>query len=90
MFERRTSPRARTRLPGAVCLLEGTLACVITGLSRTGATLELPRHTEVARRFELRIGQEPRSRPVRKIWQDGTHVGVSFVEKRDAPEVLND
>ena len=90
MFERRMSSRAHTRLPATVSLGRGTLPCVITNLSRTGATVELPRGMEVARRFELRIGQEPKPRVVRKVWQEGTQVGVSFMDERNAPEVLAD
>ena len=75
--------RVRVQLVSRVGLEQGSsesVECVLENLSHEGAKLSVPDGTVVPGQFQLMLDQGGQSHCVELVWQEGTKIGVRFLE----------
>lgn len=75
--------RVRVQLVGRIQLEQGfteSVECILENLSRDGAKLSVPEGMVALGEFELIFEAGGQSRCVELVWQEGTKVGVRFLE----------
>jgi len=53
--------------------------CAVLNVSRTGACLLVPLNAAVPEQFDLTIDNERAVRSCRRVWHDGSRIGLEFL-----------
>ncbi len=80
MLDRRTSPRERVILGGAIAAdAKGAkVDCVVRNLSSSGANIELPNSATMPEEFSIAIPKTGRSFLAKIIWWRADRAGLTF------------
>ncbi len=81
MHEGRSSNRRLTLRTGKISAIEAAtdIDCAVLNVSRTGACVLVPAGVQIPERFELAVDREDVTRNCRRIWRDGSRIGVEFL-----------
>lgn len=82
MLENRKSARQLTFRTGRITTADepDQIECAILNLSRSGACILVPDGAEIAELFMLAVDREDEVRSCRRIWREGSRIGVAFLE----------
>ena len=87
MMEARRSERQLTFRTGTITPAgdPNRIACAILNISGTGACILVPRDTEICELFELAIDRDDAVRRCRRVWRQGSRIGVVFLDPESRP-----
>ena len=77
-MERRSAPRKVVMMSGAIELAGGTIGCLISNMSISGAALEITDSEHIPERFNLFFKADGSRIPCRVAWRDDERIGVAF------------
>jgi hypothetical protein len=82
MSENRRNDRQLTFRTGKISGVDASdqIDCAVLNVSRSGACILVPDGATVAEIFELVIDREDGRRVCRRIWQDGSRIGLAFMD----------
>jgi PilZ domain len=87
MLEGRKSERQLTFRTGTITAAgdPNRIACAILNISSTGACILVPRRAEIRELFELAIDRDDAVRRCRRVWRQGSRIGVAFLDAESRP-----
>jgi hypothetical protein len=77
-MERRLAPRRPVLMSGAIEFAGGTINCLISNMSISGAALEVTNVHDIPERFSLFFKTDGTRIPCHVIWRQNERVGVAF------------
>jgi PilZ domain len=77
-MERRAPPRRPVLMSGAIEFAGGTINCLISNMSISGAAIEVTNPSDVPERFSLFFKSDGTRIPCHVAWRQDEQVGVVF------------
>ena len=77
-MERRLAPRRPVLMSGAIEFAGGTINCLISNMSISGAALEVTNSHDIPERFSLFFKTDSTRIPCHVVWRENERVGVAF------------
>ena len=77
-MERRAGPRKTVLMSGAIEFAGGTVNCLISNISISGAALEVTNPHDIPERFNLVFKADGTHIPCHVIWRQEERMGVAF------------
>ena len=79
-MERRANPRKTVLMSGAIEVARGTINCLISNMSISGAALEVTNPRDIPERFSLVFKADSTHThiPCHVIWRQDERIGVAF------------
>jgi hypothetical protein len=77
-MERRVAPRKTVLMSGAIELAGGTINCLISNISISGASIEVTHPHDIPERFNLVFKKDDAHIPCHVIWRQAERIGVAF------------
>jgi len=77
-MERRANPRKPILMSGVIEFAGGTINCLVSNMSISGAALEVTNPSDVPERFSLFFKADATRIPCHVIWRQGERIGAAF------------